>query len=47
MLTIARLVALLSNGAQLGVRLPSPPARGHSMDIGVIAIAPPARGSKK
>jgi hypothetical protein len=41
------IAALLSKGAQLGVRLPSPPAYGNNINVGVIAIAPPAKGSVK
>jgi hypothetical protein len=41
------IAGLLRTGAQLRVQPPSPPARASSVNIGVIAIRPPATGSVK
>ncbi len=41
----SRIAAFLSKGAQLGVRLPSPPGKRDHIDLGIIRIAPPSKGA--
>lgn len=43
----SRVAAFLSEGAELGVRLPSPPGKRDHHELGVIKVAPPSRGTPR